>query len=260
MPMAYHRCTRHGLMSNIPCENTLITGTCCPKPVCSACVDCYDELCIKHNVSRKMNTHSYCGDCIVSFFQGKHHLVTPNDKPLVIPLSDLMISLKAIPKSVIDLTISSSNSNDSLDDIDQNIVSCDITKSILKHSVVRIEKYIDTSTSLTTPMISINVPYKSHLPLKGKNNVDDDSNSDTSGDISNHTVASKHTKPMMQNTVPRKPNLPLKVTPNVNNYSKSNNTDSVSGSNSFNKQQRNKNSIVVTEPTSEKDMSVCKVV
>ena len=213
MPMAYHRCPRHGLMSNIPCENTLISGSCCPKPVCSACVDCYDELCIKHNVSRKMNTHSFCGDCIISFFGGKHHLVTPNDKPLVIPLSDPMISLKPITESVIDLTISSSNSYDSLEDIDQNIESCIITKPMLKHSVVRIEKYIDTTTSndktghinnhtvaseFTKPMMIINVPHKPELPLKGKNNVSDDSKSDMSGPVTNHTVASKHTKHMMK--------------------------------------------------------------
>ena len=172
--MAYHRCPRHGLMSNIPCENTLISGSCCPKPVCSACVDCYDELCIKHNVSRNINTHSFCGDCIISFFGGKHHLVTPNDKPLVIPLSDPMISLKPMSKSVIDLTISSSNSNDSLEDIDQNIGSCIITKPMLKDSVVRIEKYIDTSTS-----------------------------NDKTGHINNHTVASDITKPMGKNTTAR---------------------------------------------------------
>jgi len=164
-----------------------------------------------------MNTHSFCGDCIISFFGVKHHLVTPNDKPLVIPLSDPMISLKPMSKSVIDLTISSSNSNDSLEDIDQNIGSCDITKPMLKDSVVRIEKYIDTSTSndktghinnhtvaseFTKPMMKINVPHKPDLPLKGKNNVDDDSNSDMSGHVTNHTVASKHTKPMMKNNFP----------------------------------------------------------
>ena len=57
---------------------------------------------------------------------------------------------------------------------------------------MRIEKYIDTSTSndksghinnhkvaieFTKPMIKINVPHKSDLPLKLKPNVDNDSNS-----------------------------------------------------------------------------------
>ena len=130
MPMVYHPCPCHGFMSNIPCDNTLISGLRCPKPVCSACVDCYKKLCIKHNISRKMNTNSFCGDCIVSFFGGKQHLVTPNDEPLVIPLSDPMLLLKLMSKSFIDLTISSSNSNDSLEEIKDNIVASDATISL----------------------------------------------------------------------------------------------------------------------------------
>ena len=94
MPIAYHPCPRHGLMSNIPCDNTLVSGLRFTRPVCGACFDCYDKLCLKHNVSRKINTNSFCCDCLVSFFGGKQHLVTPNDKPFVIPLSDPMIVLK----------------------------------------------------------------------------------------------------------------------------------------------------------------------
>ena len=135
-----------------------------------------------------MNTNSFCGDCIVSFFGGKQHLVTPNDEPLVIPLSDPMIVLKPMSKSFIDLTISSSNSNDSLEDINDNIESSDITKPMLQDRVVRIERYIDTSNT-----------------------------NDTSGHINNHTVVSDITKSMMKINVPRKPDLPLKLKPNVDN-------------------------------------------
>ena len=90
--MAYHCCQYYGLMSNLLCDNTLVLGMPCPKPVCGGCFDICDELCKINNVSHKMNTMAFCCDYIQSFFDRKQYSVTPDAKTLVLPTSNTVIN------------------------------------------------------------------------------------------------------------------------------------------------------------------------